>query len=42
MTQLEGPTIRIHNYVLGGFGERRKKEKDWQQMLAQGQSLKEK
>ena len=23
----EGPTIRIYNYVLGGFGEKNKKEK---------------
>ena len=29
----EGPTIRIHNYVLGGFGEKKKKKdrkkEDW-------------
>ena len=30
----EGPTTRIYNYALGGFGEKKKKE-DWQQMLAQ-------
>ena len=36
--ELEGATSRIYNYVLGGFGEKEKKEKigeDWQQMLAQ-------
>ena len=32
VAQLEGPTARIHNYVLGALG-RRKKE-DWQWMLA--------
>ena len=36
------PQLKIHNYVPGGFGEKRKikslkkKEEDWQQMLAQG------
>ena len=29
-----GLTTKIYNYVLGGFGEK-KKEKDWQQLLAQ-------
>ena len=47
MPQTEGPTTRIYNYVLGGFGEkerrrkgreRRRGKKDWQQMLGQGQS----
>ena len=36
--QLEGPTIKIYNYVLGGFGEKeqkQKKEEDLQQLLAQ-------
>ena len=28
--ELEGLTTRIHNHVLGGFGEE-KKEEDWQQ-----------
>ena len=36
IAQPEGPTTRIYNYVLGGFGEKKKgkeKEKeDWQQM----------
>ena len=32
--QPEALTTRIYNYVLGGFGEKKKKE-DWQQMLAQ-------
>ena len=28
MSQLEGPTTKIYNYVLGGFGEKKgKKEK---------------
>ena len=27
MPQLEGPTTRIHNYVLGDFGEKKEKEK---------------
>ena len=32
----EGPTTRIYNYVLGDFGEKKKKKKiDLQQMLAQ-------
>ena len=37
MPQLEGPTSKIHNYVLGGLGEKKqeKKKKDWQQLLAQ-------
>ena len=39
--ELEGPTARIYNYVLGLWGEKKKKtkkEEDWQQMSAQGQS----
>ena len=32
-----GPTTRMYNYELGGFGEKRKKKKDWPQMLAQRQ-----
>ena len=35
--ELEEPTTKIYNYVLGGYGEK-EKEEDWQQMLAQGQS----
>ena len=40
MPQLEGPRTKIYNYVLGVFGEKkkireRKKEKDWQQLVAQ-------
>src|SRR3712207_7195740 len=43
MPQLEGHTTRIYNYVLGGFGEKkrgkkRKKKEDWQQLLAQVRS----
>ena len=36
MPQL-GPTTKIYNYVLGGFGEKKRKIKkeDWQQLLAQ-------
>ena len=41
--QPEGPTTRIYNYALGGFGEKKKKEKDdWQQMLAQEPIFKKK
>ena len=40
MPQLEGPTTKIYNYVLGGFGEKKtikkeEEEEDWQQLLAQ-------
>ena len=29
--QLQGPTTRIYNYILGDFGEKKeKKKKDWQ------------
>ena len=34
MPQPKGPTTKIYNYVLGGFGEKKQK-KDWQQLLAQ-------
>ena len=27
MPQLEGPTTKIHNYVLGGFGDKKEKKK---------------
>ena len=27
MPQLEGPTTRIYNYILGGFEEKKKKKK---------------
>ena len=41
MPQLEGPTTKIYNYVLGGFGEKKqKKKKNWQQLLAQVPILK--
>ena len=42
MAQLEGPTTRIYNYVLGGFGEKeqeKKREKDWQSCYLGCQSL---
>ena len=43
MPQVEGPTTRIYNCVLWGFGEKKKKKgKDWQQMLAQVPILKKK
>ncbi|GAA9114212.1 hypothetical protein BTM330_15590 [Helicobacter pylori] len=38
MPHLEGPTTKIYNYVLGEFGDKKqekKKEEDWQQLLAQ-------
>ena len=38
MEELEGLTTRIYNHALGLWGEK-KKEHDWQQMLAQGQSI---
>ena len=37
IAELEGLITRIFDYVLGLRGEK-KKEEDWQQMLAQGQS----
>ena len=40
MPQLEGPATRIYNYVPGGFGEKKKKKKDWQWILAQVPVLK--
>ena len=40
ISQLEGPTTTIHNDVVGGFGMKKKKNKDWQQMLAQVPILK--
>ena len=35
MPQIEGPTTKIYNYVLGEFWEKKQKKKDWQQLLAQ-------
>ena len=32
---LEGPTTKICNYILCGFGEKKQKKKDLQQLLAQ-------
>ena len=29
IAQPEGPITRIYNYVLGGFGEKKKEEKKW-------------
>ena len=35
-SQPEGRTTRVHNYVPGGFGQKKKnKKEDWEQMLAQ-------
>ena len=47
MPQLEGPATKIYNYVPGGFGEikqggKKRKIKDWQQLLAQVPIFKEK
>ena len=43
IAQPEALTTRIYNYVLRGFGEKKKKKrKDWQQMLAQVPILKKK
>ena len=44
MAQPEALTTGIYNYVLGGFGEKKKEKKkeDWQQMLAQVQIFKQK
>ena len=43
MPQLEEPATKMYNYVPGGFGEiKQKKEKDWQQQLAQVPILKKK
>ena len=36
--ELEGLTTRIYNQALG-LGEEKKKEEDWQQMIAQGESF---
>ena len=43
MLQLKGSTTEIYNYVLGGFGEKKKEKKkneDWQQLLAEVPILK--
>ena len=37
--ELEGLTTRIDNYVLGLRGGKKKREEDWQQMLAQRESF---
>ena len=42
MEELEWLTTRIYNYVLGLWGGKEKKEEDWQQTLAQGESFPEK
>ena len=34
MLRLEGHTTKIYNYVLGGFGVKKKKN-DWEQLLAE-------
>ena len=42
MPQLEGPTTKTYNYLLGGFGEKnQKKKKDWQ-VVSSGANLKNK
>ena len=40
--QPEGPITRKYDYVLGAFGEKKKKKKDWRQMLAQVPSFEKK
>ena len=40
--EIEGLTARIYNHLLGLWGGKHKKEEDWQQMLAQGQSSSQK
>ena len=35
IAQAEGPTTRMYNYVLGGFGEKKEKKKRWATELAQ-------
>ena len=35
MPQPETLTAGIYNYVLGDFGEKKKKKEDWQQTIAQ-------
>ena len=44
MPQLEGPTTKIYNYVLGGLGEKKQKKQkeDWQQLLAHVPNFKKK
>ena len=37
--EIEGLTIRIYNYILGLWGGEKKREEDWQQTLAQGESF---
>ena len=50
MPQLEGPTTRLYNYVLGGTWEKKEKKKgvregegeekeDWQQIVSSGANL---
>ena len=39
--EVEGPTTTLYSYVLGLWGGKKKKEEDWQQMLAQGDSPRE-
>ena len=41
IAQAETLTTRIYNYVLGGFGENKKK-KDWQHLVSSGANLKRK
>ena len=46
MPQLEGPATKIYNYVPGGIwggkAEKKKKRKDWPQLLAQAPIFKKK
>ena len=40
IAQLEGPTARIYNYVLGGFGEKKKEKKKLTTDVSSGANLK--
>ena len=42
MTQLEGPTTKIYNYVLGGFGEKKQEKKRLATVVSSGADLEKK
>ena len=42
IAQPEGPTTRIYNYVLGGFGEKKKKKRRLATDVSSGANLKKK
>ena len=39
MPQLEGPTAKIYNYVLGGFGEKKQGKKRLATVVSSGANL---